>query len=155
MSYEIIYKLFTIRKENKFIPFVVMGSNNCWETYPKNRRERNLHKAYFFFKDKRKEFNSIEEIKNNFDFNLVKTDIENGNIQGRFKSAKSVLKRLITKIIDYKDLNLIPELYSLYYFKATNKEKEQIQKAFEEENIKEILTTEEEEEFIKDFKRVN
>ena len=50
MSYEILYKIFTIKKGNNLIPFVIEGSNNCFEQ--SGKRERNLHLGYSFFKQK-------------------------------------------------------------------------------------------------------
>jgi len=149
MSYEIIYTIFTIKKENQYIPFIVIGSNNCFEH--SGRRERNLYKANSFFKNNKGTFSTLEELKQNFNTELINKEIENGSIQGRYKTSKSILNQFCKKIIDYTELSLRPELTTLYYLKISEDQKKQVLKAFNELSIKTVLTDKETEQYQKEL----
>jgi len=83
MSYEIIYNIFTLKRNNKFYPYFLIGSNNCFDTYPSYRRERDLHQLPAFF-NKLNEFNILDEIKSNIDLKSFDEYINNGIIQGKY-----------------------------------------------------------------------
>ena len=146
MSYEIIYKIFTIKRENVYIPFVVCGSNNCYE-HNTGKRERCLINANSFFNrvdNNKTEFNSITDLKDNFNTESIDKDLKGGNIQGRFKTAKSIIKSFCKYIIESNIIQLKPQLISLYYAELTNKELTEIKEAFDKLDIQTVLTMTEE-----------
>ena len=84
-------------------------------------------------------------MKQKFDIKEIKRGISDGILQGRFKTPNSMINRLCKNVIDYKEIKMEPRLYSLYYSELSENEKDRIENCFEEENIKEVLTVEEEE----------
>ena len=107
MSYEIIYELFTIKKEDKFIPFIVIGSNNCTEFHRgRERRERNLHKVGWLLFKNQEEFNSVEEMKEKFDYEATKHYIQSGSLQGKFKTPDSMVFLVFHVVFMVKLINM-------------------------------------------------
>jgi len=164
MSYEIIYKAFTIKKDNTFIPMVVMGSNNCYEVlwHGRQRRERDIFKPKFFFKDKKCNFKSLYEMEQYFKSDIIKEEMNNGNLQGRFKTPKGLIKAFQKYVFDSNDLKLKPYFISLYYFKSlhngTEEEETQIKEIFNRylKDRDTVLTEEEMEELINNcFKEID
>lgn len=141
MGYEIVYNVFTVKQDNKYFPFVVCGSNNCYEH--SGRRERNLNILNYFFKDKKEYFNSLEELKACFNSELIQKNINDGNIQGRFKTAKSFLNQFLSKVINNKELGLKHKFSSIYYLKGSDEDKRNIEEVFNKIEINGLLTVEE------------
>ncbi len=143
MGYEIIYKTFTIKKDDVYIPFVVMGSNNCFETTydGRQKRERNLHNAGFMFNNIRN-FKSLDEMSKNFNFEMLQNDMNNGMIQGKYKTAEGLLKSFKKYIFTDDELKIQPRFTSIYYLKLNNDEKHEIKKIFNEKllGIYKVLT---------------
>lgn len=134
MSYEIIYKIFTISKNNNYIPFVVAGSNNCTEMSPngRERRERNLLIPYSFFNNK-KELKSISDMEKNFEKDSIQKNMDGGNIQGKYKTAQSVINAFKKYTFTSQELQMKPELISLYYVKLTDTQKKWVETVFQEQ----------------------
>jgi hypothetical protein len=150
MSYEIIYNTFTVKKNGVYIPMVVIGSNNCWEYgfRGRARRERNLHKAKFFFNGK-EVFHQIDDMNKHFDFKSIQREMEWGSLQGKYKTDKGILTSFKKYVVDNKNVPTYPLLVSLYYSKLTEKEKDKIWSVFTVlDGIKGVLTKKEEEKII-------
>jgi len=132
MSHEIIYKAFTIKKGKKYYPLLISGSNNVGGFNPYtgyNRRERNLNFPYNWFGDQFS-FNSIDEMKEKFNWKEVESGIEERDYQGSYKTAKGLLRSFQNNILDYKECD-----ESFFYKLCLNFNiKEQINK-----KIKEIM----------------
>jgi len=147
MSYEIIYKSFTIKKGDTHIPFVVWGSNNCYEIsmYGYQRRERNIDSAKFLFLNRKSEFKSLSEMDSYFCFKEILKDMNDGMLQGIYKSPHGLLKSFHKYIFNSDELKLQPKFSSLYYCKMTDSEKEMISDVFnkELEKVNEVLTEQE------------
>jgi len=151
MSYEIVYKIFTLKTKGVYIPFDVSGSNNCYEHT--GRRERNLNKAVYYFKDRKAEFKSLEELKQAFKVDHINEGLRGGNIQGRFKTSKSILNQFIKKVLTDEDLKINPKVKSVYYMEIEEEAKALIEsKALVfEESLKGVLTEKEEQSKAEEF----
>lgn len=151
MGYEIIYKTFTIKKDDTYIPFTIIGSNNCYEmTYNgRERRERNLHNASFFFNHKHN-FKSLSEMDKHFQSQSIQKEMNGGMIQGRYSTAKGLLKSFKKYIFDVDEISLNPQLTNLYYMEIKEEEKTRIEKRFREElkDIDYALTEKEKQDII-------
>ncbi len=151
MGYEIIYKTFTIKKDEVYIPFVVIGSNNCYQVMwnGREKRERNLYNAEFFFNHKRN-FTSLSEMDKHFEFKSIQKEMDGLMIQGRYKTSKGLLKSFKKYIFTDMELKLKPKFIHLFYLKdLTNEEKNHVIHIFENElKDKTILTKKEEETII-------
>lgn len=147
MGYEIIYKTFTIKKGDTHIPFIVWGSNNCYEysMSGKQRRERNIDSAKFLFLNRKSEFKSLSQMDTYFCYNEILKDMNDGMLQGLYKSPNGLLKSFHKYIFDSNELKLQPKFISLYYCKLTDDEKEIISNIFnkELEKVNEVLTEQE------------
>lgn len=157
MSYELIYKVFTIRKGDTLLPMVVMGSNNCYETnmYGRcGRRERNLYQANTFFADKDgkypNEFKSIEKMNAYYRHNVIKEEIKQGSLQGRYKTPQAILNGFKKYIFDSKDLQIKPYFVDLHYMEETDENKQKIRAVFNKnlETVTEILTDKERDKLV-------
>lgn len=117
MSYEIIYKVGSFKTSKGYLPFIVMGSNNCYEiTGRGQRRERNV---YFLKSILNKEhrgqifYNDLAEIKSDFIVNDFEEEIKDGSIQGSFKTRAGIIKALNKNVIE--DIKPYFNLRHLYY----------------------------------------
>jgi len=146
MSYEIIYKTFTIKKGDKYIPLIVWGSNNCYEVSYSGRqkRERDLDLAHFLFNGK-KEFLSLFDMQSCFKFDTISEGMNGGSLQGNYKTPHGLLKSFQKYVFNSGELKIKPRFISLHYLKMNEKEKERITNIFRKalEGIDEILTEEE------------
>jgi len=136
MSYEIIYRTFTVEKNGVFIPFVVMGSNNCWECRPGgNRRERNLFNAGLFFSG-RSNFSSLDDMDKFFDKGIssgekwIQEYLDGGMLQGKYKSPSSLLNSFKRYVFTSEELKLRPLMIDLYYVKLSDEQKKLVEKTF-------------------------
>jgi len=151
MSYEIIYKIFTIEKDNKVIPFIVCGSNNCTEMTWKGRerRERNLHQAFSIFNNQR-DFNTVMDLEKHFEKESIQKDLEGGNIQGRYKTTQSIINAFKKYTFTSQEIKMRPRLSGLYYVKITDTQKKWVESVFKEQ-LKEhdtVLTEQEKQNII-------
>lgn len=117
MSYEIIYKVGSFKTSKGYLPFVIMGSNNCFEiTGRGQRRERNVYFLHSILnKEHRKTifYNDLAEVKSNFIINDFEEEIKNGSIQGNFKTRQGIIRALSSNVIE--EMKPYFNLRHLYY----------------------------------------
>lgn len=105
MSYEILYKRFLVREKGKLnpngklIPYIIHGSNNCYEaTYTGRKRERcvtNLFNCYEHKSDLKEFLGMIYD---------KLTDEHSGFLKGISKTKKGFIKGFNKKIINEDEL---------------------------------------------------
>ena len=118
MSYEIIYKVGSFKTEKGYIPFVVIGSNNTFEThYNKERREKNVDFFSILFKrdvnNKKIFYDDLSEITEDMIYDAYNEDVEKGNLQSSYKTRKGLIRAINKNIIEYDDFKL--SFGHLYY----------------------------------------
>jgi hypothetical protein len=154
MSYEIIYDAFTLKERGKYIPFVVHGSNNCYEMSDRGRERRERNTSVFWLYSK--PHKGTVELSSMDDFDKMQEDLSldyrSGNIQGLSQTA--INKRIKERIIPNEGIAK-SKIISFYYLKdrLTPAQRLELDKKVEEfENgIKGLLFKDEQEKAYRDF----